>query len=144
MNNEERFLKLKEKSKEKFVSIGKIMSPYFKDYINLNSDGFHHLSYGKNRTSRTIDEKFLKFLSLDYMYEILEESSTIQEYREILLNNKIVKYYGMIAINKNLKRKTRVIVRQIGAGTPHFWSVMPYSKVKNGMQKLSLDDIQEI
>ena len=144
MNKEEKFLKLKESAKEKFTNIEKIMSPFFKDYINLNGDGFHHLSYGKNRTSRTLDEKFLKFLSLDYMYKILEQSATIQEYREILLNNKIIKYYGMIAIDKKLKRKTRVIVRQIGNGSPHFWSVMPYSKVKNGMQKLSLNDIEEI
>lgn len=100
MNREEKFLKLKESAKEKFVTTGKILSLYFKNYINLNGDGFHHLSYGKNRTSRTLDEKFLKFLSLDYMYEILEESATIQEYREILLNNKIIKYYGMIAIDK--------------------------------------------
>ena len=144
MNKEEKFVKLKEKAKEKYKNTEKIMSPFFNDYIYLTGDGFHHLSYAKNRTSRKLEEKILKFIALDYVYELLEKSATIQEYREITINEKVIKYFGMIAIDKNLKRKTRVIIRKVGNGNIHFWSVMPYSKIKNGMQKLSLNDIEEI
>lgn len=62
-------------------------------------------------------------------------STTIQEYEEIskvisvkrkkkrVQESKQIQYWGLIAIIEN--RKIKVILRKIGNGQLHFWSVIP-------------------
>jgi len=45
---------------------------------------------------------------------------------------KNVKLFGFIAILKN--RKTKVIVRQVGAGNLHFWSIIPNWKTRKSKE----------
>jgi hypothetical protein len=84
---------------------------------------------------------------------IVKKSGTLQEYRKNLLavgkkskrdnltHMKTVQYWGFVAIVGKSQIKIRVILRQIGDGNIVFWSVMPYSKLKNG-QKLYTGNIE--
>lgn len=152
--DENYFQEKKEKAHGLYTSQKSIYNPYFKTGIILNSDGFHHLQFSARR-ERNKKEILLKFSLLPLALEIIKKSGTIQEYRKSLdpigkkdtkdgfTQMKEVEYWGMIAIVgvKNIKIKT--ILRRVGNGNITFWSVMPYSKIKNGNQRLFSEGIEE-
>lgn len=39
--------------------------------------------------------------------------------------------------------KVRTVLRRVGVGNITFWSVMPYSKIKNGVQRMYTDGIED-
>ena len=120
-----------------------IRSPYFGDDIVLSSDGFHHLRYSARR-ERSREEQVLKFTLLPLGLHILKKAATLQEYRRILtpigeaskrdgsVPMKLVEWWGFVSIFVKQEIKVRVIVRKVGDGNLHFWSVMPYSKMRRG------------
>jgi hypothetical protein len=135
----------KEKARQIYDAHRSMYSPYFKDGITLNSDGFHHLRYSARR-ERNKEEQILKFTLLPLGLQILKTATTVQEYRKLLMPvgekarrdgavaMKLVEWWGFVAILTNVTRdiKVRVIVRKVGDGNLHFWSVMPYSKLRRG------------
>jgi hypothetical protein len=145
------FNEKKEKARQVFSRHSTIYNPYFKREIILNSDGFHHLQFS-GRQERNKREQIFKFDLLPLALEIIKRSGTIQEYRRMLrpigkrsLRNeavpmKYVEYWGMVAIIGD--RNIKTILRRIGDGDIIFWSVMPYSKIKNGKQKLFYGNIE--
>jgi hypothetical protein len=60
-----------------------------------------------------------------------------------LLAVKEIEYWGLIAIVGSKSIKIKTILRRVGDGNITFWSVMPYSKIKNGNQKLFSDGIED-
>lgn len=138
------FTEKKEKAQAIFSAQKEIYSPYFGQKIILNSDGFHHLQFS-SRKERNKSEQLLKFSLLPQALEIIRKSGTIQEYRPPILMSvgkksksgemsmKNIEFWGMIAIVG--KFKVRTVLRRVGDGNITFWSVMPYSKIKNGQQK---------
>lgn len=57
---------------------------------------------------------------------------------------KMVEWWGFVAIFVKQDIKVRVLVRKVGDGTLHFWSVMPYSKFRSGSgQKLFTEGIED-
>ncbi len=152
--NIDHFNKIKEVAKEIYNSQKSIYNPYFKEEVILNSDGFHHLQFSARR-ERGKSEQILKFNCLKYGLEILRKAGTVQEYRELLspigkprksdgaVSFKNVKYWGFIGILGERKIKIRLVIRKVGDGNFTFWSVMPYSKIKNGKQKLFSEGIDE-
>ncbi len=144
----------KEKAKAAYLKQAHIYSPYFKTDIILNSDGFHHLQFSARR-ERNKNEQALKFSLLPLALEIIRKSGTVQEYRKILapigkksprdgsVKMKEVEYWGLVAIVGSKKIKVKTILRRVGDGHTTFWSVMPYSKIKNGQQKLFTEGIED-
>lgn len=152
--NQESFIKVKEKAERLYSNRKEIYCPYFQKRIILNSDGFHHLQFSSRR-ERNKSEQFLKFRLLPFALEIIEKSGTIQEYRKILMpigkksirdgfaKMKEVEFWGLVAIIGEKSRKIKTILRRVGDGNITFWSVMPYSKIKNGEQKMFTEGIEE-
>lgn len=68
-----------------------------------------------------------ELISLSTTYQEFEESIkefSIEKYKQKAKENKIVRYWGIIAIINN--QKIKVIIRKIGDnGSRHFWSVIP-------------------
>ena len=134
------FQKEKAKAKALYQTERVIYSPYFKKNIYLTQTGFRHLQVVGKRKREHNEQLFkLKFLRLGL--EIIKTSSTIQEYRTGEFHDKHglvkqAKYWGMIAIIGKDNLKIRVVLRRVGNGKITFWSVMPYSKIKNGRQKI--------
>jgi hypothetical protein len=50
---------------------------------------------------------------------------------------------GFVTIFIKQDIKVRVIARKVGDGNIHFWSVMPYSKLKAGRQKMFTEGIED-
>ena len=151
---EEYFNERKEKARLIYTSQREIYSPYFKTKVILNSDGFHHLQFSARR-ERNKKEQLFKFNLLPLGLEILKKSATIQEYRKLLapvgkkserdgfVPMKEVDYWGLVAIIGEKKIKVRIVLRRIGDGNITFWSVMLYSKRKNGNQKLFSEGMED-
>jgi hypothetical protein len=144
----------KERAKALFTAQRTIRNPYFQRDVILNSDGFHHLQFSARR-ERNKREQLLKFSLLPLAFEIIRKAGTVQEYRQILtpigkpsarngsIPMKNVEYWGLIGIVGEGKIKVRTILRKVGDGNITFWSVMPYSKIKNGRQKIFSDGIDD-
>lgn len=140
-----------EASRRLYDATPEIHCPYFKSTVSLTSDGFNHLLHKPNRQPRNIKEQQLKLRLLKRALHVLSNAGTVQEYRTTLKKwgnpgrdgfskTKQVEHWGLHdIIGKNPMILIRVIVRKIGDGKLHFWSVMPIGKI--GKQKLYRDGI---
>jgi hypothetical protein len=105
------------------------------ELVHFTSEGFNHLLFKGNRHERSKNDQITKFKLLSKAKAIIEISTTYQEYDEslatvrkkrfkrIVEESTTVKYWGLVAIIVNFRVK--VIVRQVGNGQKHFWSVIP-------------------
>ncbi len=147
------FLSILQKAREIYKSQNKIHCPYFSTDIILNSDGFNHLQNKRNREARNIDEQILKLSLLPKALQVIKRTGTLQEYRKHiekfgnkskdgLFKTKQVEYFGFHSIfGENKDKKIVVIIRRVGDGNYHFWSVMPHKKFNR--QKLFENGIDE-
>ena len=150
----EYFNERKEKARAIFSAQKTIRNPYFQTEVVLNSDGFHHLQFSARR-ERTKREQLLKFSLLPLALDIIKKSGTIQEYRKLLtpigkpsarngsIPMKEVQYWGLVAIVGDNQIKVKTVLRRVGDGNITFWSVMPYSKIKNGKQRMFSEGIED-
>ena len=148
------FNRKKEEAKAIYSAQKTIYNPYFKTNVILNSDGFHHLQFSARR-ERNKREQLFKFSLLSLGLEIVKKSGTIQEYRKLLtpigkksardgaVPMKEVEYWGLVAIVGTKGIKVRTVLRRVGDGNITFWSVMLYSKIKNGNQKLFTEGMED-
>ena len=137
------FEQKKSKAHDIYTARRTIRNPYFGDDIVLSSDGFHHLRYSARR-ERNREEQVLKFTLLPLGLHVLKTATTLQEYRRLLspvgdparrdgsVSMKLIEWWAFVAIFVKQEIKIRVIVRKVGDGKLHFWSVMPYTKMRRG------------
>ena len=149
-----RHKKEREKASRFYNQINSVYCPFLSIKISFNSDGFHHLQYS-SRSERDKNVQILKFSLIPAAKIIIEKSGTVQEYRKIWgtigKKNKDgsqkmneIQYWGFVAITGEGSSQIRVktIVRQVGNGSPHFWSVMPDTRLKTrGTFKFASTDI---
>ncbi len=152
--DENYFNRKKEEAKAVYTAQKTIYNPYFKTNVVLNSDGFHHLQFSARR-ERNKREQLFKFNLLALGLETIRKSGTIQEYRKMFapigkksardgaVPMKEVEYWGLIAIVGQKGIKVRTVLRRVGDGNITFWSVMLYSKIKNGNQKLFTEGMED-
>lgn len=123
----------------------------------FNSDGFHHLRYDSNRSERNKKLQMGKFRCFNDAVNIIEKSTTIQEYRRSIISvgkrnkdgfskTKTVEWFSMFAIVSFSKRiRVNVIIRRIGEdkGKFHFWSVIPFWTMSNNRRIIGKKDIED-
>jgi hypothetical protein len=148
------FNERKEKTKQIYLAQKSVYNPYFQTHIILNSDGFHHLQFSARR-ERGKREQLLKFNLVPIAIDIIKKSGTIQEYRKLLtpigkpssrngaVPMKEIQYWGLVAIVGEKQIKVRAVLRKVGDGNITFWSVMPYSKIRQGQQKVFTEGIED-
>ena len=130
------YQKIREDSQSFYSNIGRICCPALNnEYVNFTSEGFNHLIYKSERTERDRSVQIMKFKLLTHAKTIIKISTTYQEYDESIIEvrkkkkkkvvheSSIVRYWGFVSIIRNFRVK--VIIRQIGNGQKHFWSVIP-------------------
>ncbi len=154
--NEQKSERLKvkiEKIKKIYSEQSEIGCPYFSANVTLNSDGFNHLLNKPNRQPRTIDEQLLKLSLVKKAMEIIKKSGTLQEYRDRIektgnptrdgfYKTSRVQYWGFHAIvGEDKMIKIVTVIRKVGDGKLHFWSVLPHKKFNK--QKLYSEGIEE-
>ncbi len=139
-----------------YKSIGKVFCPYFKKNVTFNSDGFHHLRYKVAGSEREKSAQLYKFSLLVGAIEIIGASGTLQQYRKQWgavgrkkntdgsREMKEMEYFafeGILGEGSSMMR-IKAIVRKVGNGEPHFWSVMSDADVKRkSSYKLASDDV---
>ncbi|MBT3293466.1 hypothetical protein HN512_02410 [Candidatus Peregrinibacteria bacterium] len=140
--DEEKFNLAKEAAYNYFQNNKKINCPAIGE-IRLNSDGFNHLIYKDKRHKQKRDWKnsIKRFHLTGYIKRILNGMAFYQEYSEwhepIQIThhgknetvNKLVAYFGFIAVIDD-KIRIKIIIRKIGNGNPHLWSIIPIWKSK--------------
>ena len=115
--------KMRKKARVLYKKIGEIYCPYLKENVAFTSEGFNHLRYrGLKERHCKVQETRYKLLHL--APEIIIKSGTLQEFET--KNN--IKFFGFIAIIRGWKAK--VIIRQVGNGKKHFWSIIPNWKTR--------------
>ena len=140
-------------SRELYESTKEVACPFFGTNVALTSDGFNHLLHKPNRQPRNVAEQRLKLRLLKKALQILERAGTVQEYRARLEKDgkpgrdgfsktKNVEYWGFHDIvGTEVKILVRVVVRRVGDGKFHFWSVMPIGKL--GRQKFYQEGMED-
>ena len=126
---------IREDSEKYFSSVKPILCPALKEWVTFSSESFNHIIYKSGRTERDRSSQIMRFKLLPKANELIALTTTYQEYEETLKTfevkrrkkrvqeSKTVIYWGLIAIIDN--RKIKVILRKIGNGKLHFWSVIP-------------------
>lgn len=128
-----KFKKIRIHAEKYYKSVGSIKCPYFdSERVYFNSDGFEHLRFKNRFTPRRRTEQYTRFRLLPLAIETIKKSGTLQEYEERILPLKhkglrLTKYYVFIALINNLRIK--VIIKEVGGGKKHFWSVYPIWKI---------------
>ena len=128
--------KIREDAHQFYQAIGIIRCPAFDHQpVHFTAEGFNHLVYKGRRRERDKSVQIMKFKLLSKAADLLKITTTYQEYDESLTTirkkrfkktiqeSTPVKYWGFVAIIRNFRIK--VIVRSIGNGQKHFWSVIP-------------------
>lgn len=145
MINTSNYNKIREDAKKYYASFTGINCPAIGSNVSFSSYGFNHLIYRKGRTERDRGSQIMRFRLLVKAQKLIGMTTTFQEYentfkefsvkkhKEKVLVIKKVQYWGLIAIIDNYKIK--VILRKIGNGNLHFWSIIPAwvtSKTRDG------------
>lgn len=155
----EKFEALRKKSAEYYSALKPVKCPALGEDVHFTSDGFHHLRYDGSRCERSKKEQIIKLKLLRRAVELIGKSTTIQEYRRCVMpvgkvrqdgfrKTSEAQYWGFVGVVDEGCR-LRAIVRRVGDGQMHFWSVMadwwecdiiPGQKIK----RMAPKDIAEI
>jgi hypothetical protein len=131
-----KYQKQRSGASELYHKIRSVRSPVLNnDQVHFTAEGFNHIIYKSDRTERNRNVQMMRFKLLSRAAELIGISTTYQEYDEaiktvrkkkrkkIVNEPATVKYWGLVAIIKTIRVK--VIIRQIGNGQKHFWSLIP-------------------
>jgi hypothetical protein len=151
-----RFKKVLVEAEVHYKTIEAVHCPYFNKKVTFNSDGFHHLRYKVAGSEREKPAQMYKFSLLQGAVEIVSSSGTLQQYRKQWgavgrkknsdgsREMKEIEYFafeGILGEGSSMMR-IKVIIRKVGNGEPHFWSVMSDADLKRkSSYKLASDDI---
>ncbi len=132
------FTSLLERCRFLYNSHPSIYCPYLKAEVICNAEGFTHLLYKTNRQPRSVSEKSLKLKLLKKALLVIRNAGTLQEYRRM---GKIEYWAFHDVVGVTNMFLIRIIVRKVGNGPFHFWSVMPIGKIqKSRVYKEGLED----
>lgn len=118
----------KETAKREYVKIKSVSCPAFtKEKIVFNAKGFNHIFYKGSRSDRDFKDIQTRVRLLSRAVILLNKSGVVQEensYREESKGKvKEFKFWAFEGVIE--ERRIKVVVRQIGKGNKHFWSVIP-------------------
>lgn len=102
-----------------------VVCPAFpKEKITFNSKGLSHLFYKGANKARLSDQIKIRLILLPLAIKVLKKMPFFQEERKFInYEKKLVRFFSFEAVIDN--RRIKIIVRQVGNGQKHFWSVIP-------------------
>lgn len=123
------------KARNYYTALTSVICPALGFEIFFPSESFNHIKYMAKRNVRDTNSQIMRYKLLPLGVKLIAHTNTFQEYEETeqsfnAINNgdketkvKKVKCWGLIAIFEN--KKIKVILRKVGNGNPHFWSIVP-------------------
>ena len=153
--DEEKFERLKEEVRKLYYSLGSVHCPYFGCKILFTSEGFQHLSHKgpSNKTTRTREDQYVRLKLFKLAPKLLRESRVVQDIQEkniflpVVHNHrkekilKIIKYWEFWGIIDD--KRIKVVVRKVGNGELHYFSVIPKLKDKNSQLLKYVEDLED-
>lgn len=136
MDHEQDYKELLYKAKVLYTSFDTVLCPTLSCGIVFNSSGFNHILFQRGQKPRSKTSQILRFSLLEKAYKLVGLTTTFQEYdslnkevivkkyKDKIFKEKTIVFWGLVAILDN--QKIRVVLRKVGNGNIHFWSVMPY------------------
>jgi len=135
---------LKQRAQTFFKDNKRIRCPAFPEEVVLNSKGLSHLFYKGSRktTSRSIKEIVVRLELLSRALKLLKMMSLPQE-ESVFTDSKGRKchFFAFEAVVD--ERRIKVIVRQVGNGKKHFWSVIPAWRKVRGQRVNAKTDLSK-
>jgi len=120
------FTQIRKQAKKDYQSIKCIKCPAFPgEEIKFNAKGFGHLFYKGANTARSRNSKEIETRTklIPLAVKLLKIMPIWQEEDSSISNGKTCHYWSFEGVIENFRIK--VIIRQIGKGGKHFWSVIP-------------------
>jgi hypothetical protein len=131
---------LKEQTKALYDSTKSVFCPYFDAEVAFNSDGFHHFQYNTSGSERNKKNQIRRYKTFPLAPYILKRAGTVQQHRRYygptgrpkgdgLRPAKVIEdwcFIGLVQAGPGKDIEVKVIVRKIGDGKLHFFSVMPF------------------
>lgn len=135
MDDLSNYEKFREDTQALYASTRPVMSPALNEQVSFTAEGFNHIIFKGARSIREYPSQIMRFKLLPRAIGLIGHANTFQEYEEASKEfeiktrkgrerkSKTVRYWGIIAIFEG--RKIKVILRRIGNGQLHFWSIVP-------------------
>lgn len=126
---------LREKRRKDYNSWKPIYCKAVAKYVDFNASGFRHLNFKIGNKPRSIREALYKLNLLPLVRVAIQKSVKVDEYRKTVApvggsnkrNLKEIEYWGILGVVGKQNVRIKVILRRIGKGKIHFWSVMKVS-----------------
>lgn len=113
----------KHQIQEFFLKNKRIRCPAFGEEIIFNAKGINHLIYKGNRSRREKARILTNIRLFPRAIYLLQRATFWQEENSYTRDNTIYKFWAFEAVVDD--RRIKVIVRQVGYGKKHFWSIIP-------------------
>jgi len=105
------------------------------DYVVFNMKGFTHLRFKTDNTPRNPKDAMYKLGLLPLVRAVIRSAEKAEDYERRVApvggpRKKVLKemeYWGIVAVVGKQHVKIKVVLRRIGTGPIHFWSVMKLS-----------------
>ena len=117
------YKKLLEDTRRYYKNLKKIRCKHIdNDFIIFGDSGFSHLLI-KDRKLRSIDEQFRKLFLIKYIPQIINSNVIKKDVR--IIHSKEYGQIEYMALSRKIdERIVKMILRKIGSGNYHFWSIM--------------------
>lgn len=115
---------LKQKARNFFQENSNVKCPAFpKEKVYLNARGLQHLFYKGSRSKRDLKRIAKNIELLPRAVQLLKLMPLPQEEDSYRAHGQKYKFWAFEGVVEN--RRIKVVVRQIGTGRKHFYSVIP-------------------
>lgn len=143
---ENEFAQVRSQAEEAYAKIGEVLCPYLGAKVEFNVAGLEHIKYQQWNRGRPFKDQLIRFRLLRLVPIILGKSHTLQGIEKVRKRERVkvlgkwqtrvsrVHYYEFTAVIENYRIK--VIVRKMGDGPYHFWSIIPSWKQRRNRKKL--------
>lgn len=138
------FKSLLEKRRSEYKVYKPIYCRCLEQCVVFNSSGFNHLRFKVNGLPRNQSEQMYKLGLLPLVRPVIYSSKNIEKYERRFISVrksvivKTVDYWSLVATVGKNSVTVRVILRKVGDGKVHFWSVM---KLSNNQKTPSKDGV---
>lgn len=136
--------RLKERARRFFKDIKKVNCPTFpKERIVFNSKGLSHLFYKgtKKINTRELSQSSVRIALLSRAVKLLRLANYPQEETTFSVDKKKFHYWAFEGVING--KRIKVIIRQVGKGKKHFWSVIPAWRRARGQVQNSRADLSK-
>lgn len=126
-----------------FKKTKQVFCPAFNnESVIFNAKGVNHLLYKGNRSERDLSRVQMNIQLLPGAIKVLRSMPYFQEESFYEEGGKVYRFWAFEAVVDN--RRIKAIVRQVGNGKKHFWSVIPaWRKNRFGILNAKNKDLEK-